>query len=304
MGDFATLERRAEPGPHGSRTLLLALTDSDYPTIALRQSSSLAGLLGLELHILRVLPTERPFLAIAPLDIAHVARRVQRCMVAARDTRAWCDQVLAAPLSAKQLRVRIGPFIEDVGSYANELNVAFITLAPSTGRVGARATTLARVSARSVLVVRTSTFQGTLLAATKLEDNDYWVVRRAVEFGSHVGASVVALHNCSPWPPRCAGSDKARPLGAQERCPIPVPTVVTHELDPVDAILVQARIQRAQTVVVGTRRSSWLGGTIEQGVAVEVIDRCERSVLVAPFDRSVPSSSIRQADAASGPARR
>jgi nucleotide-binding universal stress UspA family protein len=61
-----------------------------------------------------------------------------------------------------------------------------------------------------------------------------------------------------------------------------MPTVVTNELDLVDAIIGHARRYRAHTIVVGTRPRSWLERFINPSIAAAVADGADHSVLITP----------------------
>ena len=281
-------------------SVLLALTDGDHPTVALRQCWTLAEALKADLHILQVLPQESHFEpVVSDLDLVQTTRRVERCLAAARATKLWCDDVLPEPLSPKRLRIRIGSFIQDAACRAAEVDAGLIVLAPSTGRLGTTATALAHAASCPVLVARTSAPEATLLAATDLEDDDYWVLRKAVELGERLKAPVVAVHNVSCLPAAfnlqptlgLAGEREGREtralrlLRAGERLDASIETVVSTEIDPVDAILEQAEVHDAHMIVVGTRRRQSLGRSLARSVAAEVVNRSDRSVLVMPFNR-------------------
>jgi nucleotide-binding universal stress UspA family protein len=287
------------PERAGISSVLLALTDADNPRLALKHASALAQLLDVELHVLRVLPRTRPLLGKlgANIDLVHVTRQVERCLAAARATKTFCDGVLSEPISARRLRIRIGDFIEEVACHARELPNALILLAPSTGRLGATATALARASARSVLVVRPAPPQSTRIAATHPKDEDVWVLRQARSLAAQMGASVVALHNAScasrelgvRWTSAFANrASRAVSLLPEARLALvaqrlaPLATLSTTEIDPVDAIIEQARLHRAYIIVVGTRVRSCPRRFVESSVALEVIHRADRSVLVVP----------------------
>lgn len=283
--------------------VLLALTDGDHPTAALRQCWALAQSMKTDLHILQVLPPEGHFVpVVADLDLVQTTRRVERCLAAARATKLWCDDVLPEPLSPKRLRIRIGTFIQDAACRAAEVDAGLIVLAPSTGRLGTTATSLAHAASCPVLVARTSVPEATLLAATDLEDEDYWVLRKAVELGEQLKAPVVAVHNVSCLPTafnleltpaalaareRSGGKETPalRLVRASARLDTPIETVLSTEIDPVDAILDQARVHDARMIVVGTRRRRSLGLGMTRSVPAEVVNRSDRSVLVTPFKR-------------------
>jgi nucleotide-binding universal stress UspA family protein len=71
---------------------------------------------------------------------------------------------------------------------------------------------------------------------------------------------------------------------AREQLNAPMETIVSTEVDVVDAILDQARFHDANLIIVGTRPRRALARFISRSVAVEVVNRSERSVLVTPFE--------------------
>lgn len=334
-GALPAPEREAElqPDPatrgHVSRTggrVLLALTDADYPTAALEQATLLAHSLEGPLHVLRVLLESQPFAPSWPdLDVVEATRRIQRCLAATRRTKSWCDRTLWEPLSANQLRIRVGQFVEQVTQRADELDAELIVLSPSMERLGETATALACASSRPVLVTRTFAPLTPMLAASDLLDDDFWVLEMAVELGLQLGAPVTAVHNVgghdvgghdvgghdvgerpAPLEPaslnrpraplRAAAfeSGRSRLAMAAERLRQPLAAVLANEVDPVDAILEQAQVHQA-TIVVGTRSSHWLQGLNERSIAARVVDRSKRSVVVTP--RISPKCAAEEAPA-------
>jgi nucleotide-binding universal stress UspA family protein len=284
--------------PQTFRSVVLALRSGDRPIVALQHACALAQSLAAELHVLAILPSRRRFPGfMADLDLVRAARRVERCLRAAREVRSWCDDLLDQPLPVGHLRIQVGNFVEQVVNYVEALDRAFIVLPPSTEQLGHTATTLARATSRPVLVARPMASRPVLLAATDLERDDAWVVRRAAELGGQLGAFVLAMHNVSGLSVPVSASSGAAVEGiaiaieAEGREPrlararkrlADFSTVLTEDPNPVDAILEQARLHEVYTIVVGTRSRSWLERLVEPGVAGKVVDRSERSVLVTP----------------------
>lgn len=271
--------------------ILLALSDADRPSSALRYASSVARRFGADLHLLRLLPRLGPLprLASGQFDAVAARRRIEQFVKACRQVRSWCDTVLDESLPTRQLRIRSGEFIEEATARAAELKARLIVLSPSMGRLGATATALAQAAMRPVLVARGGDSRGALVAATDLEDPEYRVVRRATEWGALFDAPVVAVHNVS-----CLSS----PLGALSTpCVRPAPElpshvavalpgsldmVVTTDLDPVEAILDQALRRQSRMIVVGARRRS--GQVPRPRVPAEIVDRARCSVLVTSLE--------------------
>jgi nucleotide-binding universal stress UspA family protein len=292
---------RARPSKKRARTVLLALTEGDHPTLALQHSGVFARALEADLHIVQVLPPCRRFPRWGNFDVVEATRHVERCLAAVRETKAWCTSVLAESLPGQRLRIRTGDFIEEVSDRATELQAALIVLAPSVEHLGTTATTLAQASSRSVLVARTSAPQAPVLAATDLDDEEDWVLKRAVELGVQLEAPVVAIHNVSSssmtfgvqnpalgtamydpaWLSRRDGHT-SQPT-AQSEALISAVMANVAPVDPVDAIIAQARAHHAQAIIVGTRSRAWLDRFIEPSLAAQVVNRSQRSVLVTPL---------------------
>ena len=97
-----------------------------------------------------------------------------------------------------------------------------------------------------------------------------------------VGSPLLAPLLLAPMPVPAQGPlDEARVAHVKERL-APMPTVVTNELDLVEAIIGQARKCRAHTIVVGTRPRSWFERFINPSIAAAVVDGADHSVLVTP----------------------
>ena len=128
-----------------------------------------------------------------------------------------------------------------------------------------------------------------------MKDDDYWVLRQAVELGTRLEAPVVAVHNVSclpvafdrraPGAPASIPTQALRLVRATEQLESSMETVVATEVDPVDAILDQAQAHNADIIVVGARPRWRLP---DRSVAAEVVDRSDRSVLIAPFTTNKP----------------
>jgi nucleotide-binding universal stress UspA family protein len=285
-------------------SVLLALADADRPSTTLRQTERLARSLETELHVMRALPPTRHFVPfVSGLALAQSTRRTERCLTAARDIERWCDDVLPTALSSERLGIRVGDFVEEAAGYAGELEAPLIVVAPGPGRLARTVTALAHASARPVLVSRNPASGGTILVATDLEDDDDHVLRRAIDLSARLNARVVAVHNLGGSKLTLALDSPVLALSSsvpdrREREPWQqrldrlgvrhqrlTETVVTQSADAADAILEQARLHGAHTIVVGSRERTWLDRFIAPSVAGEVIDRSDLSVLVIPLER-------------------
>lgn len=283
---------------------LLAVGDEQLLPGVLPQAQAVAGELGAHPHVLRVLPPERTFLSslMQESHSIHSTRSGERCLAAVGELREWCDGVLSETVSAQCLHVRIGNFIIETVASAAQLDRSLVMLTPATEHVGATATAVARATLRPVLVVRPSRQRGAVLVGTDLEEDDS-VLEQALDFGARLRSPVVALHNVNclstavPVPEAgLAGLAPAPAVGAAPSVRLdrvserlaPSLTILTNELNAVDAIIERARYQHARAIVVGTRSRSWFERLIEPSVAAAVVDRAECSVLILPCSQLRP----------------
>jgi nucleotide-binding universal stress UspA family protein len=283
------------------RSVLFA-SSGQHESAALQHTEALARSLHAELHVLRVLPTPGRLSSLARFfDLRGARREVNPCRAAARRAAAWCNDVLSEPLPKGRLAVRVGDFASQVVQYARTLENPVIVLPPSRRRVGSTATELACSSRCPVLVVRAWARAATVLVAAGMEEGDTSVLHKARALGRQLGAPVVALHNIARIPstvsvgspllaplllaplpaPAPTPLDQARVARVKERL-ASLPTIVTNELDLVNAIIEQARTHRAHTIVVGTRPRSRFERFINPSIAAAVVDGADRSVLVTP----------------------
>jgi nucleotide-binding universal stress UspA family protein len=136
------------------------------------------------------------------------------------------------------------------------------------------------------------------LAATDLGDARYPVLFEAAEMARQLGRPMVALHNLAPrsvrrlrvprprieLPGGAVSGLRRQQLSNATRLLAPdAEMVIANELDPVDAILEQARTRNVDLIVVGTRAHSWFSRTLIGSVSTELVDRAIRSVLVTPL---------------------
>jgi nucleotide-binding universal stress UspA family protein len=293
-GDAPRTSRFGAKPPEGR--LLLALTEAEAPMASLDWAVALAREFQIDLHVLRVLSEQaEPVLSPAG-DWIDVTRDIQRILVATRETRAWCDELLPDAVSAERVCVRLGEFEAEVARRAEEVAPDMIVLSPGSQRLGDMVTTLARATQLPVLVARVQKSRCTLLAATDLEDDSYPVLRKAAALGNHLNASVVAFHNVGMARAqlvsrRSALSGQNLWLDIQkERLELAADHLlqdgevfVAQEPDPASAIVSRARAVHADTIIVGTRPRSWADSLARKSVAAEVVEQTDRSVIVVPL---------------------
>lgn len=278
-------------------SLLLALRGAERPVAALEKAYSLATLLGQQLRVVRVdsAPSRfrRLFAQRSNIDVMREGHQA---------TRDWLVERLGEHGRFVQISVALGRFVERVAIHARSIDCDLIVVAPRAVLAGGVVTALARRANKPVLAARTSGASQGILAATDLRVEGLPVVGHAARLARDLHADLVAIHNVDPiWIP--AGGPalpemiapavvprttetrdrRARLSALTSDLPVPVTPVVTSLIDPVYAILEEARTLGAGLIVVGTRqRPAWerlLGGS----VAAQVVSRTQRSVLVSPI---------------------
>jgi nucleotide-binding universal stress UspA family protein len=265
-------------GRHTPRILVAADTHDAAPEM-LDIARELVGLLGAELHLVRVTPGE-------PTAAA-------RCESTLAPTHPTLDSLVQQ--DGHSVAVAEGEFVPTVCSYARELNASLVIL-PGYARRGRDVAKLVRSSGRAVLVAKRRLVSGIVLAATDLSDPRFPVVRRAGALGAVAQISVVAVHNVCPALVQLDGqagriarieADRAA-TGRQLQALVQVTSnfkiqtaVLTSLLDPVDAILHEARSRDASLVVVGAH----LGGRAAKrsSVSADLVNLAPTSVLVVPL---------------------
>jgi nucleotide-binding universal stress UspA family protein len=201
------------------------------------------------------------------------------------------------------VRAVTGELLPRAALRALEIDAALIAIDDLGVRAGARATALAHAAGRPVLVARSRSTSGAIVAATDLERPELPVMSPAALLARRLDVPMVAVHNVLPI---------SVILGEDLREPVPIPPdevviewtqerlaaaaagmvactepVIRHALDPATAILEEAEARDADLVVVGTRRRSWFDRSGSGSVATRVVDRCERSVLVLPIGEGI-----------------
>lgn len=291
LGDECQNERASDASAASAELpqpkLLFALPHGTRPSDSLRSASVMAASMQAELHVLSMLPRLSSLCARdnEPFDVAEARRRIEECVDVCRQTRSWCEDMLGEPVALQRLRIRFGDPAEAIALRAAELDARLVVLAAASGALGPTALQVCCARSRPVLVARSFTTPGVVIAATDLEDNEYRVLREASALGAALGSRVVAVHNVSCLStPLGACLDAGvkpvpeLPMRMRAELPTPLDLVVTTEIDPVGAILEQARHHGSGVIVVGTR--SRADRRFEPSVPSEIIDRSRWSVLV------------------------
>jgi nucleotide-binding universal stress UspA family protein len=255
------------------------------------------------------LPARSPIDPLSPLLELIDARRLERRRTA-RDRFAAGPELSGACERRGRVQVRTGLFVKHVADHAAALHPALIMVPPRKHGLGSIVTTLTRTANVPVLVLRESRSERAIVAATDLEDAEYSVLRAAAELGNQLHWRVIPFHNVTPISMPVSvetlspitiltGSAEAenrqiRLARASRQLQIDAPAVTASEVNPVDAILRIAQTKDAGMVVVGARPRSWFGHLIARGVAAQVVNCAQRSVLVTPLatPRSAPAAPL------------
>lgn len=300
-----------DAGPHGDerpgsviapgvpRRVVLALGEHGCPKHALLRATELARMLDGRLHVLRVL--SRPSRWQAAVNAIDDVQSSRHRDIAARATRSWLAILPGHQALIECVVIGQGDFVRVAAAHAERIAASLMVVAPDGDTLGNTVTALARASNTPVLVARAPWIDGTVLAATDLESEGFPVLSKAAELGMQLDVPLVAVHSVDPEPtgevdlawtvPNLSPVNTNHPMSAQRlvdastTLPIDAQKVVVDEVDPAEAIFAQARLHRADLVVVGTRRRSWLDWLLSDSVAARVVNReRRRSVLVVPLD--------------------
>lgn len=290
------------------RTIVLfALPDDSHPTQSLVRAAALSRALCAELRVLRVLPPLRRGQALSPRQNGpRVVRPVRQTLRATRSARTWIRGALGETQTVvEDFTVVHGNFLGEVVQRAASLEAALIVVPSCEHRIGTMVTALASASGVPVLVARDSTNGETILAATDLLTEGYPVLNEAAALGLLLQAPVVAIHNVDPlsvvaipgptetWPmhaQRDHEATRARLAAISGDLPVDAKPIIRQEMNPVDAILDEARDRDVDLVVVGTRRRRRFERLLAGNVATQVVNRAKRSVLVTPLDGLGPAT--------------
>jgi nucleotide-binding universal stress UspA family protein len=289
----------AVPVPRPSRVLLAFCAES-RDTTSLRRAAALAKVLGAELHVLCVLPEMTRINSLFPYNThLSMVQLIARGPTIEFVTRAWLLDVLGSNQCELPLSVRPGQFVREVAAHAAKLRASLVVMPPHGMNLGETVTAIAEAAGIPVLVSREASGEEAILAATNLEDLDYPVLRGAATLARRLDAPLLAVHNLAPnrQLPSAAADDPALPRwedGGADLCRAQLrhasewlspgmDVILRRDISTVDAILHEVQRWHADLVVVGTRPHTWLADLRSAGVARQVVERAERSVLVTPL---------------------
>lgn len=212
--------------------------------------------------------------------------------------RAWLAEALGEEGEPEALCSRWGDFTEQVAAHAGTIDASMIVVPPLRSG-GEGVTALVHAARVPVLVARDRTLGDAIVAATDLEDCSYPVLRVATHLSRRLAVPLIALHNLSPIsvlsametvlsePRRRVRTlleiERDRLHHAVRELPGSATPVMAEEVDPVEAILREARGGGVDLVAVGARRENWWARWIRRSVTVRVVERAPCSVLVVPM---------------------
>jgi nucleotide-binding universal stress UspA family protein len=220
---------------------------------------------------------------------------------ALRSVRRFCDRGLAEVLPRDHMLVKQGEFSEVVAETARELGAELVIIPGAERQKGNAVAQMAREAGVPVLVARRSALGGGILAATDLGDPGCDELRQAAALAAQAPGKLAFVHNVKPIVQaattglgHCMCTLIEPPAQALAECRerlqalatffgVRADTLVVSRPSAEDAILEVARDNGADLIVVGARRQRWVERLFGTALAARIVDRCERSVLVAPL---------------------
>lgn len=271
--------------------VLLALHELDAANVCVLWARLLADALRADLDVCRVLP-EAPAKDGLPAGKAWLdATRAQ--LGASREMRRWCAEVLPDAELAEPI-VAGGDMERAVAMLVRERGVEWIVMAERGDGGGRSATALALASRCPVLVARAPTSRSTLLVASDVSEDLYPISSRAAALAEALHAPVLAFHDVGFRVPELSSrvnalteawaeiqTERLEASGHQRLPELEV--LLGHGTDRVETILVQARREDAEIIVIGVSQDA---ASADNDLAARVVDRAVRSVLVVPSNVS------------------
>jgi nucleotide-binding universal stress UspA family protein len=294
--------------PSGSkRPVLFAMYARTRPRVGLLRAMALSRRLGAPLIVAICLPEVARINALFPQRNAIEATdRLKREDSLVRRAWRWCDKNLLEPLTEDRLVVAHGDLPGNAARTAADLKAQLVVVSDLDISTGREVAFIVDNAHTSVLLARGTRPRNAVIAATDMSMKRFTVLREGAAVAEMIGAPLTVMHNVEPrvyataavagdgtvFLPMTGSIDpeqvavRAEALaGVAEELEASEHHVAT-EIDTVDAILNLAKRQKADLVVVGHRRRSWLKRLFGASVATEVVDRSVRSVIVVPLARS------------------
>lgn len=218
-----------------------------------------------------------------------------------RNVRRFCDRGLDEVLPRDHMLVRQGEFTQVVASTAREIDATLVIVPGGEPRRGTAVARIAREAGVPVLVSRKATAGGGIVAATDFADPSCDELRHAAALAAQTPGKLAFVHNVKPEvhaattglgrclctlvqpSAQCLAQCRDRLQALAELFDVHADTLVVSRPSAEDAILEVAREKHADLIVVGARRQGWLERMFGTTLAARIVDRSDRSVLVAPL---------------------
>jgi nucleotide-binding universal stress UspA family protein len=275
--------------------VLFAFEERTRTSRSLQRAAVLARAFDSELHAMFVSPLGAYGEA---GDLECSGDRVKSADRGADRVRAWLAAQLGPGGEPAALCTYHGDFTEQVAAHVDAIDASMVII-PSLRVSGEEVSALAHAARVPVLVVRDRAAGDTIVAATDLEDASYPVLRAATHLSRKLGVPLIALHNLSPirvlnamdmvlsepYGPAHTLLELERMLlrRAVRDLSSSATPLVAEEVDPVEAILREARGGGVDLVAVGARPETWWGRWLRRSVTVQIVERAPCSVLVVPI---------------------
>ncbi|HEU4581097.1 MAG TPA: universal stress protein [Polyangiaceae bacterium] len=304
---FRAVVRTAPGGSEGLAGTRILLRPPARILFAFEERTRTAWSLQRAMVLARALESELHALCVSPLNAGEESLCPERrCALApwgalgdaAERARGWLAEALGTDGEADALYLRWGNFTEQAAVHARAIDASMIVV-PAPRGAGEEVTALAHSALVPVLVARQHAAGDAIVAATDLEDCSYPVLRAATYLSRRLAMPLIALHNLSPIAvlsaielvlsePRSSARtllelERSRLYQAVRELPTSATPLVAEELDPVEAILREARGGGVDLVAVGARPETWWARWLRRSVPVRVVEHVPCSVLVVPI---------------------
>ena len=271
--------------------MLFAASDFVQALPALRRAQGLAERAGAELYVLQVGPTAR-----TPQTPHRAPARAS-----AQGLRRLCNRGGHERLARDHILLLEGEFTKVVSHTARSLAASLVVIGGTRARPGKRVVQIVKETHVPVLVSRRSNHSGVLLAALDLlPQGDAEELALCAELAQRLAFRLALVHNVQPVvnavssPAGHTFCSLIQPSRAElharheriERLAgaagVHAEAIVRSEPSAEAAILASARAQGAELIAVGLRDQGFIERLFHTALAMRIVDRSERSVLVAP----------------------
>lgn len=276
--------------------VLLALDEQNCARTCLSRAYELARASNAELQVVRVVPGWRWLWRFFPRLAMRAAARAKAVL---RATRFWLAGAYGKEPAPGHVVVRTGNFLQQIVNHSQSRPTSVIVLPPHLPSVGRVATKLALATGIKVMVLREAGPSRAVLAASDLRTPGFPVLAEASKLAKDTRKSLVSFHNVDPLSlpeedggPRNGARVSSGPAprerltaALRELSADSVPVIRT-EIDPVAAIVDEARERGVDLIMVGAHERDRFVRLLRGSVASRVVQRARCSVMVAPLKGS------------------